>query len=93
MGGGGVAGGQETAFGASGLFNSVMLGQTALWRDGPRQEQPSLQREGSLKDDPFDVDPAEAIWIPAYQPRTRRVWATGFGGVPAEGAPATAYRV
>ena len=78
LGGGGVAGSQQAAFGASSLFNSLMLGQAALWRDGPRQEQP--QRQGSLKDDPADYGPAEANWLPGYQPRTRRAWATGFGG-------------
>jgi outer membrane autotransporter protein len=80
LGGGGVAGSQQSAFGASSLFGSFMLSQATQWGDGQSQGPPQSQRPGSLKDSPADAGPADTAWISSYQPTTRRAWASGFGG-------------
>ena len=77
VGGAGVTGTQETALGATRMFGSAMLGQATLWREGLEQRQP--QNLGSLKDG-STVSMSEDRWLNGYQPRTKRVWATGFGG-------------
>lgn len=77
IGGGGVTGTQESTLGASHMFGSAMLGQATLWREG--QEQPSQPRRGSLKDGGA-VSMSEDQWTNGYQPRTRNVWVTAFGG-------------
>jgi uncharacterized protein with beta-barrel porin domain len=77
IGGGGVTGTQETSLGASRMFGSAMMGQATLWREGLEQPQP--QNLGSLKDG-STVSMSEDRWLNGYQLRTKRVWATGFGG-------------
>lgn len=77
----GVSGVQQTAFGASRLFGSALLGQAAFWRDGTGQDltgvTPQIYRPMKLG---VLESGTEAIAPGGYQPRTWRMWTTGFGG-------------
>lgn len=83
----GVTGTQQTAFSASKLFGSALLGQAAFWRDnrdrpfGAGQDLTGItpQNYRSLKDGPVESAP-EVVATGSYQPRTWRMWTTGFGG-------------
>jgi outer membrane autotransporter protein len=76
----GVAGAQQTAFGASSLFGSAMLAQGAFWREGSGQDLSGVtpQNLRSLKDGPVE-DAADGLVIDGYQPRTWRLWTTALG--------------
>lgn len=73
----GVTGTQQTAFGASNLFASSMMGQGAFWRDGGRDAQPDNNNQ-SLKDGPGNSVPY--IYENRDAPRTWRLWTSGFAG-------------
>jgi outer membrane autotransporter protein len=79
----GVTGAQQTAFGASRLFGSAMMSQAAFWRDGAGDGQDlngiTPQNNRSMKDGPIEGW-SEGIVTTGYQPRTWRMWTTGFGG-------------
>jgi outer membrane autotransporter protein len=79
----GVTGAQQTAIGASRLFGSTMMSQAAFWRDGAGNGQDlngiTPQNNRSMKDAPIEGG-SEGIVTTSYQPRTWRMWTTGFGG-------------
>jgi len=88
LSGEGTSGTQETAFGASGMFMSMMMDQGAFWRSGetidvngvtisaaPMQYAPSVKSRTSE----HPAFKAIARAFPADQPRWR-AWATGFDG-------------
>ena len=87
VGGGGVSGGQETAFDASRLFGSAMLAQTVFPYlavgapgMGPEATRPAYpEKYTPLKVGPSDTEPA-MMGGDYYQPRRWRVWAAGLGG-------------
>jgi hypothetical protein len=74
----GVSGAQQTAFNASQLFGSALLGQATFFGQGLPGAAPQAYR--SLKDGPSDSGPE---WVAAegYQPGTWRTWAAGLGNV------------
>ena len=87
LSGEGVSATQETAFGAAGLFTSIMMDQGAFWRNGetvdvngvafagePLQYAPS--KKSKTADHPAFKEMAPP---PPYQPRWR-AWLTGFDG-------------
>ncbi|MGO9171845.1 MAG: autotransporter outer membrane beta-barrel domain-containing protein, partial [Rhodomicrobium sp.] len=69
----GIAGAQQTAFGASSLFGSAMFAQAAFWRSGGGQDLMGVtpQTYRSMK------DPGEPVIL---ADRTWRLWTSGFGG-------------
>lgn len=78
----GVTGAQQTAFGASNLFASAMMGQGAFWQNGGRDAGNADTNDNngnqSLKDGPGTLAPN------AYEnrdtPRSWRLWTAGFAG-------------
>jgi autotransporter-associated beta strand protein len=87
LSGEGVSGTQETAFGAAGMFTSIMMDQGAFWRNGetidvngvafagePLQYAPS--KKSKMSDHPAFKEMAPPV---PYQPRWR-AWLTGFDG-------------
>jgi outer membrane autotransporter protein len=87
LSGEGVSGTQETAFGAAGMFTSIMMDQGAFWRNGetvdvngvafagePLQYAPS--KKSKTADHPAFKEMAPP---PPSQPRWR-AWLTGFDG-------------
>lgn len=73
----GTSGAQQTAFGASGLFGSILMSEAMVARDGTpdltgissRPMKIGVLAEGSSTDVTGD-----------YLPSTWRLWTTGFGG-------------
>ncbi|MBV8418756.1 MAG: autotransporter domain-containing protein [Hyphomicrobiales bacterium] len=88
LSGEGVSATQETAFGAAGMFTSIMLDQGAFWRNGETIDVNGVTFAG----EPLAYAPAEKsktaehpafkemAWPAPYQPRWR-AWLTGFDGV------------
>ncbi|MDO9384093.1 MAG: ice-binding family protein [Hyphomicrobiaceae bacterium] len=74
----GVTGTQQTAFGASNLFASTMMGQGAFWRDGGQDAKNPDNDNQSLKDGPGSLAPN--AYVNSGAPRTWRLWTTGFAG-------------
>jgi uncharacterized protein YhjY with autotransporter beta-barrel domain len=81
LGGEGVAGSQQTAFGASRLFGSAIMAQAGFWLSGggpdftgitPQQNRP--MKLGAITSE------QELALYSGYQPRTWRLWTSGFGG-------------
>jgi outer membrane autotransporter protein len=58
-----------------------MIGQAAFWREGTGPDLTGItaQTYRSLKDGPSDSEP-HGFLANGYQPRTWRLWTTGFGG-------------
>jgi autotransporter-associated beta strand protein len=88
LSGEGISGTQDTAFGAAGMFMSMMMDQGAFWRSGesidvngvtmsgqPMQYAPSAK--AGMSEHPAFKAIAQAQAF--YQPRWR-AWATGFDG-------------
>jgi outer membrane autotransporter protein len=92
LGGEGVTGTEPTAFDASSLFGSVLLGQGTFWRDGTGpgvngMTPESIARDRARQDGPgrslkdgADYSYKDESALSIYYPRTWRLWATGFGG-------------
>ena len=74
----GVTGTQQTAFGASNLFASTMMGQGAFWRDGGQDAKNPNDDNQSLKDGPGTLAPN--AYVNSSAPRTWRLWTAGFAG-------------
>ena len=74
----GVTGAQQTAFGASSLFASAMMGQGAFWRDGGQDPKNPDNDNQSLKDGPGALAPN--AYVNTSGPRTWRLWTAGFAG-------------
>ena len=76
----GVSGAQQTAFGASNLFMSAVMGQATFWRDNTAPALVGITpTQGPMELGPTNEVP-KATRIAGYQPRTWRLWATGLGG-------------
>jgi uncharacterized protein with beta-barrel porin domain len=76
----GVTGAQQTAFGASNMFMSAVMGQATFWRENLGQGRVGpTPPPGPLKLGPSDGG-FEETGIADNEPGTWRVWATGFGG-------------
>ena len=76
----GVSGAQQTAFGASNLFMSAVMGQAVFWGNNIGQGRVGrTPPPGPLKLGPTGDGP-DAIGVVGDRPDTWRVWATGFGG-------------
>ena len=76
----GVSGAQQTAFGASNLFMSAVMGQATFWRDNTGPDLVGITpTQGPMELGPTNEGP-KATRIAGYQPRTWRLWATGLGG-------------
>ena len=91
LGGGGVSGAQQTAFGASSMFASAMMGQGAMLLAGQdvfNDTQNNLQNNyPSIKDGPAGSGasklggPTEGTpGAGVYQSNRWRLWTVGFGG-------------
>ncbi|MET0194755.1 MAG: autotransporter domain-containing protein, partial [Hyphomicrobiaceae bacterium] len=85
--GGGLTGAQQSAFGASGMFASAMMGQGAMGLSGQDLMDDTQTNTPSIKDGgagsgasklggPVDEKPV----ILPYQPNRWRLWTAGFGG-------------
>ena len=87
LSGEGVSGTQETAFGAAGMFTSIMMDQGTFWRNeetvdvnGVAFGSEPLQYAPSKKSKTADHPVFKELAPPApYQPRWR-AWLTGFDG-------------
>jgi outer membrane autotransporter protein len=88
LSGEGVSGTQETAFGAAGMFNSIMMDQGAFWRNRETvdvngvafAEQPlAYAGPAKSKTDPSAFKAMRTKEPPMAQPRWR-AWLTGFDG-------------
>ena len=87
LSGSGVSGTQETAFGASDMFTSIMMDQGAFWRNGETIDVAGVTFAGeplayasSKRSKTSDHPAFKEIGRPApYQPRWR-AWLTGFDG-------------
>jgi outer membrane autotransporter protein len=87
LSGEGVSGTQETAFGAAGMFTSIMMDQGAFWRsretvdvNGVTFASEPLQYAPSKRSKAADHPAFKEMAPPApYQPRWR-AWLTGFDG-------------
>jgi autotransporter-associated beta strand protein len=87
LSGEGVSGTQETAFGAAGMFTSIMMDQGAFWRsretvdvNGVTFAGEPLQYAPSKRSKTADHPVFKEMAPPApYQPRWR-AWLTGFDG-------------
>jgi len=80
LSGEGVAGTQETTFGASNLFLSVMMDQGQFWRSGDLIDPNGVTypaANGYAAALPYKAPPLKAL--PAYEPRWRG-WVAGFDG-------------
>ena len=77
----GTAGAQQAAFGASRLFGSTMLAQAAfgLFGGGPDLTGVTPQNYKPMKLGAIELE-EERIVNEGDQPRTWRLWTTGFGG-------------
>ena len=80
LGGEGVGGAQQTAFGASRLFGSAIMAQAAFWLNGGADLNGiTPQRNRPLKLGAVASEEELALYT-GYQPRTWRLWTAGFGG-------------
>ncbi len=79
--GGGVGGGQQAAIDASRQFGSAMLAQAGFWLfgGGPDLAGITPQTYRPMKLGATESE-QERIVNQGYQPRTWRMWTTGFGG-------------
>src|SRR5215831_9151980 len=88
LSGEGVSATQETAFGAAGMFTSIMMDQGAFWRSGETIDVNGVAFAGEplayapVKKSKTAEHPAfkEMAWPAPYQSRWR-AWLTGFDGV------------
>jgi uncharacterized protein YhjY with autotransporter beta-barrel domain len=81
LGGGGVGGGQQAAFDATRLFGSAIMAQAAFWLygSGPDFSGITPQNNRPMKLGAVASDEERALYS-GYQPRTWRLWTSGFGG-------------
>lgn len=87
LSGEGVSGTQETAFGAAGMFNSIMMDQGAFWRNretvdvnGVTFAGERLQYAASKKSKMADHPVFKEMAPPAPSQSRWRAWLTGFDG-------------
>ena len=77
----GISGAQQSAFGASGLFGSVLMNEAIFARDGTA---PDLTGITSQEHRPMKIgvlaEAPHADMTSDYLPPTWRLWTTGFGG-------------
>jgi outer membrane autotransporter protein len=88
LSGEGITAAQNTAFATGRMFDSLMMDQGAFWRSGETADSEGVTfREAPLAYASEKKKPAAPVFkelkapLPAYQPRTWRVWTGGFGGV------------
>lgn len=81
LGGEGVAGGQQAAFGAARLFGSAIMAQAATWMSGPGPDYNGItpQQNRAMKLGAAASEEEIALYS-GYQPRTWRLWTAAFGG-------------
>lgn len=81
LAGEGIAGAQQTAFGASRLFGSAIMAQAGFWLNGggPDLNGITPQTNRPMKLGAVASQEEQALYS-GYQPRTWRLWTSGFGG-------------
>lgn len=81
LGGEGVGGGQQAAFGATRLFGSAIMAQAAFWLygSGPDFTGVTPQNNRPMKLGAIASEEELALYS-GYQPRTWRLWTSAFGG-------------
>jgi outer membrane autotransporter protein len=89
LSGEGIAAAQNTAFASGSMFNEMLMDQGAFWRNGETADSNGVTlRAAPLAYAAEKKKPGSAAFkalkeppMPAYQPRTWRLWTGGFGGV------------